>query len=83
MDEILNTIGTLIAVIALTIALLTGSPFLRVLSGIGIVYTMFSHDEYLKAIWRKEEDEEIEKYNADIDRFNRDVDEYNQTLEEE
>ena len=78
MNEITNSVGTLITVIALTIALLTGSLLLKVLAGIGLVYTMLSHDEQIKAICRKEE---IDKYNAEVDRFNTEVDKYNQTTE--
>ena len=77
MNEITNSVGTLITIIALTIALLTGSPLLKVLAGIGLVYTMLSHDEQIKAICRKE----IDEYNAEVDRFNTEVDKYNQSAE--
>lgn len=49
--EIINTIGTIATIVALVMAVVIGSIALKVLAGIGIVYTMYFHDEYLKAIW--------------------------------
>lgn len=59
MKEIVNAIGTLVTLIALVMAMFMGSTFLSVLSGVGVVYIMYFHDENLKSIWRKEMEEEF------------------------
>ncbi len=74
MKEIINAVGTLITIVALVMALIVGSSFLKVLAGIGIVYVMYFHDENLKTIWEKEK---IEEYNAGVDAYNAEVDKYN------
>lgn len=88
MKEIINSVGTMVTIVALVLAIVIGSTLLRVLAGIGIVYTMLFHDEYLKNIWKaawmeqhqKEVDEynaEVDNENAEVDKENRDVDEFN------
>ena len=74
MKEIVNAIGTLVTIVALVMALIIGSSFLKVLAGIGIVYVMYFHDENLKTIWEKEK---TDAYNAGVDAYNAEVDLYN------
>lgn len=74
MKEVINAVGTLVTIVALVMALIVGSSFLKVLAGIGIVYVMYFHDENLKTIWEKEATDE---YNAGVDAYNAEVDKYN------
>jgi len=75
MDETLNSIGTLITIVVLTIAIiLIPSVWVKVLAGAGIVHTMFAHDEYIKGV---KSDEETDKYNQEVDQYNEEVEKYN------
>ena len=62
MKEIINTIGTIVTVVALVIAIvMIPSAFVKVLAGIGVVYVMYFHDEYVKNIGRQEAIQEFTK----------------------
>lgn len=85
MKEIVNTVGTIVTVVALVMAVVIGSTLLSVLAGIGIVYTMYFHDEYLKTIWKSKWDadkqKETDEYNAEVDKYNAEADAYNKEVE--
>ena len=58
MSEILNTIGTLVTVVALTMAMIVlPHLFVKILAGAGLVYVMYYHDEYMKEVGRRDERE--------------------------
>ena len=61
MKEIINTIGTLVTIVALVMAIVLGGTIVKVLSGLGIIYVMYFHDEYLKSVWQNESHEKDEK----------------------
>ena len=61
MKEIINTIGTLVTIVALVMAIVLGGTIVKVLSGLGIIYVMYFHDEYLKSVWQNEAHEKDEK----------------------
>ncbi len=86
MKEVINSIGAIVTVIALVLAAVIGSTLLKVLAGIGIVYTMFFHDEYLKGIWKakwmEEQKKEVDEYNAEVDNLNADIDKENKDVDE-
>lgn len=80
MKEVINTIGTIATIVALVMAAIIGAPLLKALAGIGIVYVMFFHDEYVKAIALQEANDE---YNKEVDAYNAAIDEENNKEEEE
>lgn len=85
MKEVVNTVGTIITVVALVLAIVIGGTLLSILAGIGVVYTMFFHDEYLKHIWKSKWDtdkqKETDEYNAEVDKYNAEADAYNKEVE--
>ena len=75
MKEIFNSIGTVVTLTALILAaFLVPNIVVRILCGIGIVYTMIIHDQYLVSVAN---DDEVDEYNAWIDKYNKKVDEEN------
>lgn len=80
MKENINTIGTIVTIVALVIAIVIGPMALKVLAGIGVVHTMFYHDEHIK---RLAKDEYTDKYNAEVDRYNAAIDNENKAIDEE
>lgn len=85
MKEIINTIGTIAVIVALVLALALNSTIVSILAVVGIVYTMYFHDEFLKAIWKNEWLEkakrENEAYNEGVDRYNAEVGKENEEEE--
>lgn len=78
MKENINTIGTIITIVALVIAIVL-VPYVsfRILAGLGVVHTMFYHDEHIK---RLAKDEYTDKYNAEVDRYNASIDNENKAI---
>jgi hypothetical protein len=70
MKEIVNSIGTLVTLVALIMALIIGGTAMKILAGIGIVYAMNFHDEILKMLWKeeKEKNTEIEEIKQWVDK---------------
>lgn len=60
MKEIVNSIGTLVTIVALVMALIIGGVAMKILAGIGIVYVMNFHDEILKMLWKEEKEKNTE-----------------------
>ena len=53
MNEIIDSVGTLITIVVLVIAIiLLPSIWVKVLAGLGLLHTMCAHDDYLKGISR-------------------------------
>lgn len=80
MKEVVNTVGTIVTIVALVMAALIGATLLKVFAGIGIVYVMFFHDEYVKTIALKEANDE---YNREVDAYNAAIDAENEKSTEE
>lgn len=85
MKEIINTIGTIAVIVALVLALGLNNTIVSILVVVGIVYTMYFHDEFLKTIWKNEWLEKTKRendiYNEEIDRYNAEVDKENEEEE--
>lgn len=79
MKDIINAVGTIAVLIVLVACMFESAfPVLQVLSGIGVVYIMYFHDEMLKSMWEKQK---VDEYNKGVDQFNSDVDKYNEGID--
>lgn len=88
MKEIINTVGTIAVIVTLVVAITLWqgeSSLVPIIAGVGIIYTMYFHDEYLKTIWKNEWLEKAKRendiYNEEIDRYNAEVDRENEEEE--
>ena len=59
MKDIINSVGTLITIVALVMAMFLGNLLLSIFAAIGVVYILYFHDEVLKTMWRKQMEEEF------------------------
>lgn len=65
--DIFNAIGTLATIVALVFLIIlantfsSGSVLLMILSGVGIVHTLLSHDEFVRLNAKKEKPEKKPK----------------------
>lgn len=81
MKETINSIGTILTITVLIIAaFMIPNTALRILAGVGIVYTMYFHDDYIRSLSREDA---IDEYNKEVDRFNEDVEQHNGKVDEE
>jgi hypothetical protein len=70
MKDIINSVGTIITIVALVMAMFLGNLLLSILAVIGVVYVIYFHDENLKYMWEIAKSEQWEReYNEMVARY--------------